>query len=187
MTTRTNIEKDEPINLTWSQELAASWSILWPCWVASFLLVGLIPSDRTQYLLRQNPGILPLIANLVVLFGQGILTFRLVRKQYRSFWIGVLHEGEPLKRRLALREQGRVSLQILLPHTAFLISASLLLYWVTHRISTETAQSLNSFVQLFRILVVGPAAIRWAMYANYGGFHLQAYRRKRKVDPHWSP
>jgi len=75
------VEQNEPINLTWSQELAASCSIVWPCWVASFLLVGLIPSDTTlQYLLRHNPGILPLIANLIVLFGQGILTFRLVRK-----------------------------------------------------------------------------------------------------------
>jgi len=173
-----------------SQELAASWSIWWPCWVASFLLVALIPGvvlneTALKYLL-QNTAVLVLTGNLIILVAQCVLPFRLVRKNYRSFWIGVLHEGEPLKRSFSLSEQARVSLQILWLHQAFLVAAFLFFFWITDRVPDETVRSLNSFAQLFRILVVGPAAIRWAIYANYPGFRLQAYRRKRKVDPRWS-
>jgi|SRR5215510_3299728 len=107
-------EQSEPVNLRWSQELAASWSIMWPCWVASLLLVALIPglvlNETALKYLSQNTAVLVLTGNLIMLVAQCVLAFRLVRKNYRSFWIGVLHEGEPLKRRFTLAEQARVSL-----------------------------------------------------------------------------
>jgi hypothetical protein len=184
------IEQNEPINLMWSQELAASWSIMWPCWVVSLFFVAVIPGlvlniTLLQHLVKDR-AVLALSANLIVVVGHGVFSFRLVRKNYRSFWIGVLHEGEPLKRGFSFLEQARVSLQILWLHVAYLVPASFFFMWITDRVPVETVQSLNSLGQLVRILVVGPAAIRWAIYANYSGFRLQAYRRKRKIDPRWS-
>jgi hypothetical protein len=180
-------EWNEPINLTWSQELAASWSIFWPSWLASVSLVPLILNGKTlEHLLQNNAGLLVLFAQLTLLLGQGILTFRLTRKNFRSFWIGVLHEGKSLERHLALQEQVRVWLQIIWPQIVFLVGISGLLFWIGNRVPAETARSLNSLGQLFRILVVGPCGIRWAMVASFRGFRLQAYRRKRKIDPQWS-
>jgi hypothetical protein len=129
-------EQNEPINLRWSQELAASWSIMWPCWVASLVLVALIPglvlNDAALKYLSRSTAVL-VLGNFIMLVTQCVLAFRLVRKNYRLFWIGVLHEGEPLKRRFALAEQARVSLQILWLHVAFLIAASLFFFWITDR------------------------------------------------------
>jgi len=105
-------EQSEPVNLRWSQELAASWSIMWPCWVASLLLVALIPglvlNETALKYLSQNTAVLVLTGNLIMLVAQCVLAFRLVRKNYRSFWIGVLHEGEPLKRSFSLSEQASI-------------------------------------------------------------------------------
>jgi hypothetical protein len=172
----------DPIHLTWRQELAASWSITWPNWIASFLVLALLPNVTLEYTLtfRAVPF---LVTTFVVLFGQVVLTFRLVRKDYRSFWIGVRRERELPTRRFTLAEQGQVALQILWPQIAFLSAISLLSLWmVDHPVSAETARGLNSLAQLFRILVVGPAAIRWAMYASYSGFSLQAYRPQKSPD-----
>jgi len=147
-------EQNEPINLTWSQELAASWSIMWPCWVASLLLVALIPSlvlndTALKYLLRDT-AVLVLIGNFIILVAQCVLAFRLVRKNYRSFWIGVLHEGEPLKRGFTLTEQARVSLQILWLHVAFLVAAYLFFFRITDRVPDETVRQMRAFFEQIR-------------------------------------
>jgi len=47
----------QPINMTWRQELAAFWSILWPCWVLSVLFAAVLSritappmsSERASY------------------------------------------------------------------------------------------------------------------------------------------
>jgi hypothetical protein len=156
---------------------------MWPAWLASVFLVGmLLPDEQMEYFLSHR-SVLFVIGNSIILFGQAVLTFRLVRKNYRWFWIGVVHEGEPLKRRFLPYEYIRVALQILLLHVAVLSAVSLLFLFMP--ISAETVRRLNSFGQLFRVLVIGPAAIRWGMHVNYRGFRLQAYRRKRKSDS-WS-
>jgi hypothetical protein len=135
-----------------------------------------------EYFLR-HLRVLFVTGNVIILLVQAVLTFRLVRKNYRSFCIVVVHEGEPSKRRFLPSEHLRVALQISWPYVAVVFAAYLFFLFVP--ISGETARSLNSFGLLFRVLVVGPAAIRWAMYLNYRGFGLQAYRRKRKIDG-WS-
>jgi hypothetical protein len=169
-------EYGEPIDLKWSQQLAAFWSILWPCWLLGVLLAAIFVRTTDGSM----TGIQGLLA-VIHLLGQGILSFRLVRKDYRTFWIGVLREGEPLKRHLAFPENIRVWLQLIWPQLAFLVALSLFSLWTPGRVSPETVRSLNSLSQWVYILAIGPAAIRWAMYTNYPGFRLQAYRRNRKI------
>jgi hypothetical protein len=77
-------------------------------------------------------------------------------------------------------------MQLLWLYVAFLIGTFLLTSWITNRVTLQTMNSLNSLAQLFLILIVGPSAIRWTMYAHYRGFRLQAYRQKRKLDRDWS-
>src|SRR5262245_1125421 len=107
-------ESNEPIQLTWSQQLAASWLLFWPSWIASLLLVSLSPNDKTiENLVQNHAGLLILEGHLTFLLAQGILTFRLTRKNFRTFWIGVLHGDESVERRFALREQLQVWLRII--------------------------------------------------------------------------
>ncbi len=163
----------QPINMTWRQELAAFWSILWPCWVLSVLFAAVLSRITAPTM----TSAIRITQTFIVLFGQGFLLFRLARKKYRTFWIGVLHQGEPLKQNLSFFEQSRVWLQLLWPQVAFQVIFALFTFWITDWVSGQTLRSVNSLSQPFYILVVGPAAIRWAMYANYRGFRLQAYRR----------
>jgi hypothetical protein len=71
----------------------------------------------------------------------------------------VVHEGQPPTLKLALREGTLVWLQLLWIQIAFLAGSWLLSLWIT----PEAARSLNSLGIPIRILVVGPAAFRWAM------------------------
>src|SRR5437867_2909179 len=102
----------EPINLRWRQNLAASWSIFWPAWtaylLAAWVFLAWVPLDSWI----RNSGILYWVGGLAVVIGQGLLTFRLVRKNYRSFWIGVLQESESPNRRLGLHQQVQVWFQL---------------------------------------------------------------------------
>jgi hypothetical protein len=171
-------EHNEPINLTWSQELAASWSIFWPSWIASYVLPGLIREILVQI---SFSGYL-----VIWLAGLSVMSSRLVRKNYRSFFVGVLKEGEPLNRTFTRSEQLDVLKRLLVPYITFLVGTYLLSSWILNFVSFQTMQSLNELATLFLILIVGPAAIRWTMYAKYRGFRLQAYRHERKWDPAWS-
>src|SRR5437870_684062 len=108
-------EQSKPINLEWSQRLAAFWSVWWPCWVA-FVLLAAIFFRVTG---RSISGPLQFVDSLILFGGQGVLSFRLVRKNYRTFWIGVLRQGEPLKRSLGIPENIRIWLQLIWPQVAF--------------------------------------------------------------------
>ena len=169
----------EPINLTWRQELAAWWSIFWPCWILSILPAAIF----FRVTGRSMPSVLLSTTKILFYVGQPILLFRLVRKNYRSFWIGILREGEPANQKLTLRDSIRIWRQLLVLQVAFYVGLLLLAVWLTSIGQPETSRRLNVFETLFGIFIVGPAAIRWAMLGNYKGFRLQAYRRKRKIDP----
>jgi hypothetical protein len=169
-------EYGEPINLTWSQQFAAFWSILWPCLLASYFL------DAIFFQGRPITGAIQFTPIVIRLLGQGILSFRLVRKNYRTFWIGVLRQGEPLKRSFGFSESIRVWIQLIWLQIAFVVIVSLFFAWNNDRASAQTMRSLGSLSNFLYYLVVGPLAIDWAMYAHYRGFRLQAYRRKRKIE-----
>jgi hypothetical protein len=64
----------------------------------------------------------------------------------------------------------------------YLVAGTALGVWISRWVSAETARSLNSWILLFRFLIVGPAAIRWAMHANYRGFRLQAIAPNDLLD-----
>lgn len=175
-------EQSEPINLRWSQELAASWSLLWPSVVATYLLLKLMGVSSVR-----APTTAYLVGRLILLAAQAALAPRLVRKNYGSFFIGVLREGEPLNRAFSWSEQVSVSMQLLWPYLAFLVGALLLAAWLnTYHLSRDTREGIASLMIWFLILMVGPSAIRSTMYAKYRGFRLQAFRQKRKLNPAWS-
>jgi len=119
-----------------------------------------------------------LFANLAFFLSQAVLVFRLVRKNYGSFWIGVVRRDEPPARKLSVPEAVRVWLQLCWPQVAFVVAVYLFISWVGSSVEPDKLQQLSSPVLLVRILVVGPIAIRLAMYAAYPNFRLQAYRRK---------
>jgi hypothetical protein len=174
---------EEPINLRWSQQLAASWSITWPCWFGSVISMSVATSPYSVDTLESNLLGVAAVAYLFFFLCQWALIFRLVRKNYRSFWVGVLREDERPMRKLTASEATRVWFQLTWPQLVFLAAAYLAFSLIGQNLESERARSLNSLGQLVRVLIVGPIAIRCAMYAKYPGFRLQAYRRNRWSDP----
>src|SRR5438874_6781717 len=106
------------INLTWGQKVAAYWSISWPALIGSFALVSLT---------RRIPLLYPLIGNPAFFGFQAILIHRLVRKNYRTFSVGVLHDDGQQNRKLSLPEGGLVWLWLLGPQLAVFLAASVVL------------------------------------------------------------
>src|SRR2546428_11539047 len=101
-------EYGEPIDLKWSQQLAAFWSIWWPCFMVAVLVAAIYVRVSDHPML----GALQIAQTVILSFGQGVLSYRLVRKNYRTFWIGVLHQGEShQKRYLGIPENIRIWLQ----------------------------------------------------------------------------
>ena len=103
------------------------------------------------------------------------------RKNYRTFWIGILHDGTPTKRRFTVPEQMQVALRVVWPQVALVVAFSLLLVPIANLLPSEAISSLNSLGQLFLIFVIGPVAIQHAISASYTGFRLQAYLRAGKI------
>ena len=163
------------IHLTWTQKLAASWSITWPGWVGAFVTVSLLTGVYRR-IGRPAPNL-----NLIALFGQvaffgiqALLTRRIVRKNYRSFRVVVEREEGQKSRLLSVREAGQVWLWILGPQLA-LVLATLALSYYASRLSAENVNLITSLSLWLRILAAGPYGIGLALRAHYPGFRLQAY------------
>jgi hypothetical protein len=167
--------ESEPIRLRWSQRVAAIWAITWPCWLVTTLSLFAL-QNVSQIAFLQDPSRLVLTSNTLILLGQGLLAFRLVQKDFRSFWIGIVRDRAAPKRRMSVTEQIRVWLQLLFPQLAFIAALQLLSFV---RLSSQAAQSVQWLVVWFRFLVVGPLSIHWAMMGTYPGFQLQAFRHIR--------
>src|SRR5438128_10699409 len=91
----------EPINLTWRQELAAWWSIFWPCWILSILPAAIF----FRVTGRSMPSVLLSTTKILFYVGQPILLLRLVRQNYLSLCIGSLREEYTATQRLPLVER----------------------------------------------------------------------------------
>jgi hypothetical protein len=172
----------EPIKLRWGQAIAAFFSIYWPVWIVGFVFLGFLDLTTIEDMARN--GSLFLLAGLINVIVQGVLTFRLTRKNYRTFWIGVVHENEPPRRQLTFVEQFRVAWQILMAQIVF-VAATDVLFAFFGQGSAEAVRFRTSLQAYLTIFVVGPLSIRWALAVSYRGFRLQAYRLHRKVSS-WS-
>ena len=179
-------EDDQAIDLTWGQKISVSWSIMWPPFVVIyFLMTNLLSDDLLAYFVHRIPFVFSVIATASTLAGQAVLSFRMVRKNYRSFFIAVAKKGEPLERRLTVSQQVRISFWFLSPQVGLYFVGSALIV-AAALAGVHLPAALNSLGIWLRILVLGPFGISCAMNANYRGFRLRAYRCKRKRDPRWS-
>jgi hypothetical protein len=75
---------ESAIDLTWRQKIAAFWSIAWPCWLATFVLLGFITERFPVDDLVGHISALSVAANVAFLSGQAVLIQRLFRKQYET-------------------------------------------------------------------------------------------------------
>lgn len=153
------------IKLTWGQKVAAYWSISWPAWVASFILVDLF---------RDSVFVIPL-KNLAFFGVQAVLTHRLVRKNYRSFRVDVVRDDGQRSRRLSMREATMVWLWILAPQLAFILILSVVFWGYRAKLPPEIVRGIPSWSVLLEFLVVGPYAVDLALRAKYAGFRLEPY------------
>jgi hypothetical protein len=159
------------ISLRWNHALAAWWAITWPCWVvATFFLFGL--QDFGQLSFMQDPANVALALNGLVFVGQGGLLFRLTRKNFRAFWIGVLRNRDLPGRDLSVGERVRVWLQFLFPQLVCIAALQLL---SLASLTATRAAAVNLIVFCLRFFVIGPLSIYWAVSADYRGFRLQGF------------
>jgi hypothetical protein len=166
----------EPISLGWGERLAAFWSIWWPCWIIVGLNVA-FGAVLTSGEFHRSLQVLSVLTQALVFAFQALLVHRLVRKQYRSFYIAVLPDGEPPGRALSTTERIRVWLRTSWPQAAFIVLIYAVSQWMLQHGGREAVQSLTTLAPWTRILAVGPYAIDCAMSAKYKGFRLQAFRR----------
>jgi len=142
--------------------VAAFWSISWPAWIGSFVLVILFTSGYSVELLQDKFSVIALGGNLAFFAIQLLLTRRLVRKNYRSFRVCVMRKDGSRSRNLSMRETASLWLWIFLPQLALLVLASLVVgVWGT-KLEPEASRGLSSLSLWLRFLGVGltPWALR---------------------------
>ena len=164
-----------PINLAWRQLVSAFWSIYWPAWLGSFLLLSLIPIVASAGVLNNHLTALGIAENLTLFGLQALLTRRLVRKNYRSFRVYVVRTDKQLDRKLSVRETAAVWFWIAWPQIAVYLLLSLVVGLWRGELAPEVVRGISSLSMWLRFLVVGPCAVALALRATYRGFSLQAY------------
>jgi hypothetical protein len=81
-----------PIQLIWRQRLAAYWSIFWPCWALSFVLVMFLASPILSVDLKQSTLPLEVAAQVSFFLAQALTVHRIVHKRYRTFQVRVVRD-----------------------------------------------------------------------------------------------
>ena len=157
------------IDLAWQQTLAAYWSTSWPALIASFAAIGYSFADLPRHYFAASA------VGQIVFFGfQGVLTPRLVRKNYRTFRIYAIRRDGQRGRKLPLLDILQVWLCIMGTQLAFLTVTSLLFLLIRNKLPAATIRSLSSLSLWLRFLVVGPYSVGLALRIKYSGFRLQA-------------
>ena len=163
------------INLAWRQMVAAFWSISWPAWIGSLVLVILFTRGYSVELLQDKFSVIALGGNLAFFAIQFLLTRRLVRKNYRSFRFYVIRGDGSQSRNLSMWEAAPLWLLIFLPQLALLVLASLVVgLWGT-KLEPEAGRGISSLSLWLRLLVVAPYAVGFALRRKYATFRLQAH------------
>jgi hypothetical protein len=172
----------EPIDLTWAQKLAAFWSIAWPGFLASLLIVSVIASSWSVEQMEARAVWLSLAATVTYLAGQILLAPRLVKKRYRSFRIA-LERSNAASDKLSPQETLGVSVRIIVPQILFILAVSVLPNWLSDTIDSAQVRAIGSASLWARILIVGPYSLSFAVPAYYRGFRLQSYGRRIAPSP----
>jgi hypothetical protein len=165
------------IELGAGQSIAAYWSISWQSLVALLVATMLIAVFASSDSLGGKRVSTFLGLNVLLLTVHALMVPRLVRKNYRTFVVSVIREGEQPARNLSPEEIASVCIRVLWPQIAFLAILNITTYFLRERLSEETIRGLTSLSLWGRFLLIGPLAIQGAMNARYSGFRLQAFRR----------
>jgi hypothetical protein len=116
-----------------------------------------------------------LVEDLVFFGIQAVLTPRLIRKDYRSFRVGLLRTDGMQRRRFSVGDAALVYLWILGPQLALLLAATLTVWWLRAKLPPEALRYISASSLWLRFLAIGPYAIGLALRVRYPGFRLQAY------------
>jgi hypothetical protein len=108
--------------------------------------------------------------------GQAVLTPRLIRKNYGTFFVAVIRGDQAPERYVSPEEIGKICVRVLWPQVAFLAAISAAGYYFRGQLSEENIRLMNTISLWGRFLVVGPLSIQGAIRAHYSGFRLQAFR-----------
>jgi hypothetical protein len=161
---------DWEISLAWRQKVAAYWSISWPAEVVWFLVLSAVNSRyATPEEVAQHVGSINLSAYLSFFAIQSLLTHRLVRKNYRSFRIYVVHPNGQQSRRLSLRESLWVGLCLVVYQISFIVALILIVVASGNKLAPLIALEV-----WLRFFVAGPYGIALALRVRYPGFRLRA-------------
>jgi hypothetical protein len=155
--------------------LAAFWSISWPAWILSVVIVILSTSGYSVDVLQYNLSLLAIGGNLVFFAVQALLTRRLVRKNYRSFRLYVVRDHGSTSRDLSMREAFAVWRWILWPQLALLLLTSVVVWLWGANLPPDSSHSLSSLSQWLRFGVVGPYGLGLALRRQYPDFRLRAH------------
>jgi hypothetical protein len=103
----------------------------------------------------------------------GVRCSCLVRKNYRTFRVGTIREGDERSGKLSMREAGLVWLWILGPQLALILATNIITW--SYVLPPETVRTISGLSLGIEFLVVGPYEIALALRVKYPGFRLQAY------------
>jgi hypothetical protein len=168
-----------PVELAWRQKLAAYWSIAWPGQLATLLLTGAIASRWSADEIMTHAVFIGVVGNVTLLFVQALLVPRLVRKQYRSFYVVMLRDHGSVSRKLPQAEAVRVSIRVLVPQVLFLAAFSIFVFFLQDaNLDDQMLRGISSLSIWLRFLLVGPYSMQFAVPGAYRGFRLQSYGQR---------
>ena len=162
-------QSPQPINLSWGQLIAAHWSVCWPATLAAFLVLALVGLLWEIDDLQGQLDFLSLLAKAVYLVVQAALVPRLFKKNYRTFFLAAI--PAPLLRLVTLRF-------ILAQLTLALLGFTLTSFLLTSD-SQQSLSRLNPLLRLAEVLLIGPAALRFALQAKHAGSAISAFPQPR--------
>ena len=110
-----------------------------------------------------------------MLLVNAFLIHRLVRKDYSTFLVAVIHEGHPPARGLTWPESIRVLIQFMWPQWVLIAVASVGGTLMGATLIPDSHSGIPGLVRLLQLFLVGPYSIQHAVGASYKGFRLQAY------------
>ena len=167
-----------PIRLSWSQKLAAFWSISWPAWFGALLIVFLWGAFLPVGDLQSQLPVLSFVATGGSILAQILLVDRLFQKEYQSFRIAVVRPDGSITSKLSGNELARVALRIVLPQMLFFVAVVGLLIFTNDRLDTEQIKAVDGLMRFGRLFVVGPYTLSFVVGESYRGFRVQAYGRR---------
>ena len=159
----------EPINLSWGQLIAAHWSVCWPATLAAFLVLALVGLLWEIDDLQGQRDFLSLLAKAIYLVVQAAVLPRLFKKDYRAFFLAPIPATllRLVIQRFLLAQLALALLGFTL--TSFLLTSD----------SQESLSRLNPLLRLAEVLLIGPAALRFALQAKHAGSAITAFPQPR--------